>query len=238
VEVAPVAQKGQQISQGDRVTTVGCNNGGPATAVASQITSINKFLGAPNVQVAGAPVEGRSGGGLFNAQGQVIGVCNAADPTDNEGLYAALASIHEQLDSAGLSAVYAQVRPASHAAPAMAAGMPTPGFAAQNSAAPGGAPLSIPERAALAELQQRNQSAEVICIVRQLDNPSAKSEVITLDHASPEFLQQLATDRQAQNARHLTSLEVPGKRPARQPLPEQGIRWSTSDTGRTKTTLR
>ncbi len=148
VEVAPVAPKGQPFAHGERVTTVGCNNGGPATAVASQITSINKFLGAPNVQVAGAPVEGRSGGGLFNAQGQVIGVCNAADPADNEGLYAALATIHEQLDSAGLTAVYAAREPAAGPAgrltPAMATGMPQPSFAVHDDGRARPAHRSVP----------------------------------------------------------------------------------------------
>ncbi len=56
---------------------------------ARQVNSLNKFLGPANVQVAGQPVQGRSGGGLFDAQGQVVGVCNAADPADNEGLFAA-----------------------------------------------------------------------------------------------------------------------------------------------------
>ena len=120
--VAPVAPKGYRMSKGDRVTTVGCNNGGPATAIETRITAIDKFLGPPNVQVAGLPVQGRSGGGLFTAEGQVIGVCNAADPADNEGLYAALSSIHAQLDKAGLSAVYespaARVQPAAHLAAA------------------------------------------------------------------------------------------------------------------------
>ena len=51
-----------------------------------------------NVEVAGQPVVGRSGGGLFSADGMVIGVCNAAEPEDQEGLFAALASIHAVLD--------------------------------------------------------------------------------------------------------------------------------------------
>jgi thiol-disulfide isomerase/thioredoxin len=49
VEVAPVAPKGQRIARGDQVITVGCNNGGPATAIHSRLTSINKFVGPPNL---------------------------------------------------------------------------------------------------------------------------------------------------------------------------------------------
>src|SRR5207248_11561214 len=49
-----------------------------------------------NVQVAGQPVVGRSGGGLFSADGMVIGVCNAAEPVDREGLFAALGSIQDR----------------------------------------------------------------------------------------------------------------------------------------------
>lgn len=88
VTVAHVAPKGYRMTKGDRVTTVGCNNGGAPTALDTRITAIDKFLGPPNVQVAGLPVQGRSGGGLFSDDGHVIGVCNAADPADNEGLYA------------------------------------------------------------------------------------------------------------------------------------------------------
>jgi len=60
----------------------------------------------------------------------------------------------------------------------------------------------------------------VICIVRSLNNPQAKSEVIMLDRASSAFLQQLSADRQAQESRHLTSLRSQERResPSRQPL--------------------
>jgi thiol-disulfide isomerase/thioredoxin len=224
VEVATVAPKGYRIAKGDRVTTVGCNNGGPATALDTRITALDKFLGPPNLQVAGLPVQGRSGGGLFSADGHVIGVCNAADPTDNEGLYAALASIHIQLDQLGLASVYQNAKPA--APPAAALAGPSrmtgpaaePRFASTASAressagqlparAVGLAGLSASEQAALAEVQKRGDGAEVICIVRSLSNPQAKSEVIMLDRASPAFLQQLSSDRQAQDARHLTSMK-------------------------------
>ena len=67
--------------------------------------------------------------------------------------------------------------------------------------------MSASEQAALAEVQKRGDGAEVICIVRSLSNPQAKSEVIMLDRASSAFLQQLSSDRQAQDARHLTSMK-------------------------------
>src|SRR5205085_768204 len=106
VKVARMAPAGYQAKRGDRVFTVGCNQGQDPTVQATQINSINKFSGPKNVQVAGQPVQGRSGGGLFTADGTVIGVCNAADPADNEGLYAAAETIQAQLDQSRLSDIY------------------------------------------------------------------------------------------------------------------------------------
>jgi len=96
---------------GAAVVTVGCNGGKDPTIHHSRITAVDKYLGPSNLQVAGQPVQGRSGGGLFAIDGTLIGVCNAADPADNEGLFAALPSIHDQLDEAGLSFVYRNVYP-------------------------------------------------------------------------------------------------------------------------------
>jgi hypothetical protein len=70
------------------------------------VTSLDRFLAPPNLTATGLPVEGRSGGGLFTAEGLVIGVCNAALKEENEGYYAALGSIHAELDYAKLSFVY------------------------------------------------------------------------------------------------------------------------------------
>lgn len=106
VTVARVAPSEYQIRPGDAVVTIGCNNGDRPSVRHSRINSRDKFVGPPNLQVAGQPVEGRSGGGLFSSDGLVIGVCNAADPEDQEGLYAALESIHAVLDGVGLAGVY------------------------------------------------------------------------------------------------------------------------------------
>jgi thiol-disulfide isomerase/thioredoxin len=105
--VAKIARPGTRISKNDLVQSVGCNHGANPTVAQTHITAINRYLGAPNIEAAGSPVEGRSGGGLFNDQGQLIGICYAADPKDNEGLYTGLESVHEQLTYIGLSEIYA-----------------------------------------------------------------------------------------------------------------------------------
>ena len=125
------------------MTSVGCNHGANPTAWSTRITAINRYQGYPNVEAAGAPVEGRSGGGLFNAQGQLIGVCFAADPEGDEGLYASLASIHAKLDELQMSGVYQ--RPSGGASGASAAG-PLAGAAAPGDSlalATADAPLAV-----------------------------------------------------------------------------------------------
>jgi thiol-disulfide isomerase/thioredoxin len=102
VTVARIAARGSNIKDGDRVLCVGCSNGQDPTVLASRITSLDRYQGPPNIEASGAPVEGRSGGGLFNSQGELIGVCYAADYESNEGLYAALESIHDELAARGL----------------------------------------------------------------------------------------------------------------------------------------
>jgi S1-C subfamily serine protease len=112
-QIEPVRVGGADHSTqpGASVVTVGCDGGNDPTIHHSRVTAVDKYLGPANVQVAGQPVQGRSGGGLFALDGTLIGVCNAADPADNEGLFAALPTIHEQLDEAGLTFVYRSVYP-------------------------------------------------------------------------------------------------------------------------------
>lgn len=104
--VAPIAPADTAIQPELPATSVGCEHGANPTPWMTRVTAVNRYQGHPNIEAAGAPVEGRSGGGLFNTAGHLIGVCNAADPQGNEGLYAGLDSIHQKLDSLGLSFVH------------------------------------------------------------------------------------------------------------------------------------
>ncbi len=218
VAVARLAPADYRITRGLSVATVGCNNGDNPTVRHSYLTALDKYVGPPTVTVAGQPVEGRSGGGLFTNEGYVIGVCNAADPHDKEGLFAALGSIYAELDKARLDFVYkrpsGQLNPsigvtepaalASATLPAMPSQSPLNAGIVPTSAslAADATPTVLPahEQAALQEIQRRiEEGAEVVCIVRPRGNPDAKSEVIMLDHASPGFLKQLASQGRRQH---------------------------------------
>ena len=214
ITAARVAPAGYRSQAGERVVSVGCDHGQDPTAKESQIIAVDKFGGPSNVQVAGQPVQGRSGGGLFTSDGTVVGICNAADPTDNAGLFAAASVIHEALDTARLSSVYrggpaANTNIASNSAPIQQdRNVATPGPNSQTMTVDNTSTTPVSERTTLADLQNRSD-AEVICIVRPRGNTNAKSEVIVLDRASTAFMERLETEREVQQSRRFTSHEVP-----------------------------
>jgi thiol-disulfide isomerase/thioredoxin len=214
VASARVAPPGYKVAANDRVTNVGCNNGANPTVRHSSVTAIDRFSGPANLTVAGLPVQGRSGGGLFSADGYVIGVCNAADPSDNEGLYAALPLIHSELERAKLAHLFRPGEKGSAVeealvavAPPMPKQMPPPPDVTQLTEAPlrprteASTPragtsqeLTQEERDALNEIRRRRaEGAEVICVVRSAD-PNARSEIIVLERATDSFLKQLTLE--------------------------------------------
>ncbi|TWU28193.1 trypsin-like peptidase domain-containing protein [Bythopirellula polymerisocia] len=215
VQARRIAPPNTVFSPGAPVTTVGCNQGANPTVISSQITTVDRYQGAPNVEVAGAPIEGRSGGGLFNSAGQLIGVCFAADPQGNEGLYASLPSIQAKLKSMNLAMVFEspeksptasgpQVSLASATVqePLAIRGQDAVAEVAPQAPIVSDRTMSIPqnlnpaEDAALAEIKRRGCDSEVICIIRPKD-PTGKSEVITLGSMSPEFVESLVREQTA-----------------------------------------
>jgi thiol-disulfide isomerase/thioredoxin len=104
--VAPLMPRGILLREGQSVCSVGCDHGANPSRRNSHITKLNRFLGPANVEVAQAPVQGRSGGGLFNDSGQLIGVCYAADHELDEGLYSGPEVVYQQLERLGLRRLY------------------------------------------------------------------------------------------------------------------------------------
>jgi hypothetical protein len=195
VPVAPVPVAGVdcRLQPGQSVFSMGCDRGREPSAMEGTLNAVNRYSGPANLSVSGQPVDGRSGGGLFSREGVLIGVCNAADPQDNEGLYAAAGTIHAELDRSGLGFVYRRngasianaepaylpsARPAGHGASPPA--LPSP---ANN--APASAPFP------------HVHDSEVICIVRSRSNPQATSQVFLLEQPSSDFMVRLAQETAA-----------------------------------------
>jgi thiol-disulfide isomerase/thioredoxin len=205
VNVVNVAPAKAPIERGDRVVGVGCSNGQDPTVMETRVTSLDRYQGPPNIEASGAPAEGRSGGGLFNGKNELVGVCNNADPEGNEGIYAGLESIHDQLDRLGLKDIYSksgtnkeaplvrgQEPPAPEAGtmPPLNPVTPLPGTPVADVSKTAPKSLSETEQAALEEIMTRAASSEVIFIVRPKDG-NGQCEVIHMDSVSPEFLRAL-----------------------------------------------
>ncbi len=202
VQPVRIAGAGYRPANGDTVFTAGCDFGRPATSAATKVTAIDKYLGPANVEVAGEPVQGRSGGGLFNARGELIGVCNAADPAAREGMYAGLSSIHDMLTKNQLASLFAGPGGSDLAAAAGSRAAAPRGLAA--GIQPGDMFANVREET-LEQLQQET-GAEVICIVRP--SGQAKSEIVVLDRPSQGFLQLLSSEGRRQPRGQLTSYNV------------------------------
>jgi S1-C subfamily serine protease len=240
VAVARVAPPDYKLSAGMAVASVGCNDGDPPTVQHSQVNSLNRFQGGPNLTVAGQPVEGRSGGGLFSSEGYVIGVCNARDPDEQQGLFAAPAAIYAELDRDNLAFVYKSPNgsldrnspgaspmnllvpgpmPAAAAGPAdLASSTPPPPPAAVIPATAiepiDNLPLPAREQAALDEIHRRErEGAKVIIVVCPNGRNDGKGDVIVVEHASQGFVKQINAEGRSQD-RHYekTSLELPKPR--------------------------
>ncbi|QDU91676.1 Thioredoxin [Pirellulimonas nuda] len=103
---ARMASRGPATSPGEALRSVGCDHGADPSLRTGQVVELARCDGAECVVGTGAPVVGRSGGGLFNRDGELVGVCFGADVDKNEGLYVGVAEVHAELDAQNLSAVY------------------------------------------------------------------------------------------------------------------------------------
>ena len=177
VPVSRVGVANQAVRAEQPVFSIGCDHGERPRVMESEIVGINQFVGPPNYTATHAPSEGRSGGGLFTADGLLIGICNAADPADDRGLFAALPTIHWQLDRVGQARIYGGAKPLLAAAPAAASNREEPvGATDLNSGDLNREELSSVEQAAAPRAAAGRTSAEQPSLVDELAerNPSGE----------------------------------------------------------------
>ena len=180
IQSVPVAARSQPLQVGLPVFSIGCNRGADPTVEQTRITAVNRYAHGPNLEIEGQPIDGRSGGGLFSQKGELIGVCNAADPQENKGLYASLPLVHEHLAKLGLARL---IR--NEGAAAAADG---------NRLAPVTMPSAPPTRSTVAATRQRSRSTEpstgeLICVVR--DPQTGQQRVIVVKQPPRQLIAQL-----------------------------------------------
>ncbi len=104
VQVSALAPQDFPLRKGMGVTTAGCSEGNLPTIQTAVVTGVNRVMPIPILKVSTQSIEGRSGGGYFASQtGELIGVCIAADPENNEGLSIPAETIHDFLNRCKLS---------------------------------------------------------------------------------------------------------------------------------------
>ncbi|MDP6446392.1 MAG: serine protease, partial [Pirellulaceae bacterium] len=215
LQPAPVAAQPNAAQPGAAAFSIGCDRGADPSIRETRVTTINRFQGAPNIETSGAPVLGRSGGGLFNNNGELIGVCKLAVPSDDEGIYSSLPSIHWHLDKLNLAHVYQRsiAQPVESTAPPMFAGTRADDrrsepqsrqqrlggirdVVADSSELPRTRPAID---GAISSALSAAGDAEVICIIRRRNDPQGRSRIVRVDQASPELLAEIARAAQARS---------------------------------------
>ncbi|KAA1258771.1 Thioredoxin [Rubripirellula obstinata] len=185
VQPVPVILDGQKPRTGQAVFSFGCDRGDDPTRRDTRITGVDKYnqhLGISNIEIGGAPIDGRSGGGLFDETGRLIGVCNAADYKNDVGIYAGPGNVHWQLDRVNMASLYQNDRSNDFA---VAANEPAPAMEA---------PVRLASNQAFNEPPASNQLAsnqEVIVIVRDRSNPDGSPEVMTVRQPSDALMQMI-----------------------------------------------
>ena len=184
-----VAQHGFRLAVQQPVFSLGCEGGKLPKLRHSRVSALNRYLGPANIEVAGEPADGVSGGGLFDQRGRLTGICRAADPDEHKGVFVGLPVIHEQLKIIGQS----------H--------LPQPSQPASADSASGQAPARIaPVRIAPVRMGETKNSGshaspsrEIFCILRR-PGQETNDKLIVINNPSQELLMLLEKEaRQVPN---------------------------------------
>ncbi|MEZ6128006.1 MAG: trypsin-like peptidase domain-containing protein [Planctomycetaceae bacterium] len=81
------------LDQQEALFSIGCSNGDLPTVLNMNVIEVNRYIGPENILCTNDPSLGRSGGGLFDSENRLVGVCSAADRKAHEGLYTGIKPI-------------------------------------------------------------------------------------------------------------------------------------------------
>jgi len=234
--VSPVVPVDRFPKPGDHVFSVGCGNGEPPTKRQHNVTRINPYQGPGTTECSGVPEVGRSGGGLFDRDGRVVGVCFAAARQDKTGVYVGADEVHQLLTAANLAALipaasgpFADLVPQDESAapgegvpqvdpptgPVAFADEPAGDLGSGGVRPPAGGRREVGSSADhAAVLAALEGGAEVVCTIRPL-NGDGPSEVVVINKASQRFIRYLRGELDQEPIE--TSLRIDGVREAAKP---------------------
>jgi thiol-disulfide isomerase/thioredoxin len=86
-ETAPILQQDQILN------SFGCDGGKVPSKKTVMLIEENRYQGPGNLVCSTDPASGRSGGGLFDADGRLVGICSCANREKSEGLYMAWSAV-------------------------------------------------------------------------------------------------------------------------------------------------
>ncbi|MEM9588363.1 MAG: trypsin-like peptidase domain-containing protein [Planctomycetota bacterium] len=194
-----VIAAGESVANGSTAFSFGCDRGDDPSRRDTRITGVNKYnqhINASNLEIAGAPIDGRSGGGLFDERGRLIGVCNSADYKGDVGIYTGPGSIHWQLDRVKLAHLYESPAGDRSLVAQASAQAPLPTASIDTNVIPAGLPMQEPATAPTFSISDRPQGdQEVIVIFRDRSHPNASPRVKTLMEPSPALMQMIEQSR-------------------------------------------
>ncbi|MEM9943082.1 MAG: trypsin-like peptidase domain-containing protein [Planctomycetota bacterium] len=206
VPINPVelAKQEDDVKVGLDVFSIGCDHGQDPTIRRTRIKRKAAYDGAVKYDIFGRPVDGRSGGGLFNESGELVGICNAAVVDEDDGIYAALDTIHWQLKTVNLTHLFTSpVIPESRIARLDPNSVPTgptdPALrqirreSRQGRVFPASLvdPRPVSSRTNVSWSEPVEESDhEVLIVIRNRKDPS-ESSTVTIDDPTPELLDYL-----------------------------------------------
>lgn len=97
---------------GEKVFSMGCSLGHLPTRMDVHVLEVDRYPGPANIICTRAPSQGHAGGGLFDASGQLIGVCTGADHDEGAGIYTAVDAVEKLMIRLNLMSLFTAANPA------------------------------------------------------------------------------------------------------------------------------
>ena len=197
-----IAAPTYKAKRGEPFFSYGCNHGQDPSILECSFLRLGEYSSsedrssAVRYDTTRRPVQGRSGGGLFNSAGQLIGICTGAAVEVDEGIYGSIDVIYRGISKAGLAQLF------------QGQGTPTQSFVSDNAQS---AQRDLPQQhqkfnnASIGRSQSldsqitpvTNRSnanrVEILCNVRSADAPNQVSQIV-VRNPSQQLLQMLQSE--------------------------------------------